>query len=110
MAGVAFPQEYPQYFHRYVLASTRRFKRQLLHFTRLTWAHDGTGKRHLLIKNSAHTVRVPLLLELFPRARFVLLKREAAGNPFTSAGETESRWSGGPSARSRHGAKSGGNR
>lgn len=78
MAGVAFPQEYSRYFHLYVLASTRRFKRQLLHFTRLTWAHDGAGKRHLLIKNSAHTARVPLLLELFPRARFVLLRREPA--------------------------------
>ena len=78
MAGVAFPQDYLKHFHRCALSSTRRFQRQLLHFIRLTWAHDGAGRRHLLIKNPAHTARVPLLLELFPRARFVLLKREPA--------------------------------
>jgi len=49
---------------------------KLLHFTRLTWLHDGAGRSRLLIKNSAHTARVPLLLQLFPRARFVLLQRE----------------------------------
>ena len=78
MAGVAFPQDYLKHFHRCALSSTRRFQRQLLYFTRLTWAHDGNGMRHLLIKNPAHTARVPLLLDLFPRARFVLLKREPA--------------------------------
>ncbi|KZR86556.1 hypothetical protein MITS9509_01494 [Synechococcus sp. MIT S9509] len=76
MAGVAFPQDYLRHFHRCVLSTTRDFQRQLLHFVRLTWAHDGEGKRHLLIKNPTHTARVTLLLDLFPKARFVLMKRE----------------------------------
>ena len=76
MAGVAFPQDYLRHFHRCTLSTTRHFQQQLLHFTRITWAHDGEGKRHLLIKNPAHSARVPLLLDLFPRARFVWLKRE----------------------------------
>ena len=78
MAGVAFPQHYLRHFHRCALSSTHRFQRQLLHFIRLTWAHDGNGKRHLLIKNPTHTARVPLLLQMFPRARFVYVKREPA--------------------------------
>jgi len=76
MAGVAFPQHYAHHFRRCVLASTADFQQQLLHFTRLTWLHDGAGKTRLLIKNSAHTARVALLLRMFPKARFVLLKRE----------------------------------
>ena len=76
MAGVAFPQDYLRHFHRCTLSTTRHFQQQLLHFTRITWAHDGEGKRHLLIKNPAHSARVPLLLNLFPRARFVWMKRE----------------------------------
>ncbi len=76
MAGVAFPQDYLRHFHRCTLSTTREFQQQLLHFTRITWAHDGEGKRHLLIKNPAHSARVPLLLNLFPKARFVLMRRE----------------------------------
>ena len=78
MAGVAFPQDYLRHFHRCTLSTTREFQQQLLHFTRITWAHDGEGKRHLLIKNPAHSARVNLLLNLFPRARFVLMKRDPA--------------------------------
>ena len=78
MAGVAFPRHYLRHFRRRVLAWTPLFERQLLQFSKLTWLHDGAGKRRLLIKNPAHTARVPLLLKLFPRARFVLLKRDPA--------------------------------
>ena len=78
MAGVAFPQDYLRHFHRCTLSTTREFQQQLLHFTRITWAHDGEGKRHLLIKNPAHSARVILLLNLFPKARFVLMKRDPA--------------------------------
>ena len=78
MAGVAFPQDYLRHFHRCTLSTTREFQRQLLHFTRITWLHDGDSKHHLLIKNPAHSARVPLLLELFPKARFVLMKRDPA--------------------------------
>ena len=76
MAGVAFPRCYPRCFRRYVLASTAAFRRELARFTKLTWLHDGAGKTHLVIKNSAHTARIPLLLQLYPKARFVLLKRD----------------------------------
>ena len=76
MAGVAFPQEYPFHFRRCVLRSTPGFRRQFLHFCRLTLLHEAPGKSHWLIKNSAHSARVPLLLELFPKARFVLLQRD----------------------------------
>ena len=75
MAGIAFPQHYPTHFRRAVLNSTPEFEQTLLHFTRLTWLHEGAGKNHLVIKNSAHTARVALLLRLFPRARFVYLYR-----------------------------------
>ena len=76
MAGIAFPQNYPGNFRRCVLNTTREFEHCLLSFTRLTWLHEGVGKHHLVIKNSAHSARIPLLLNLFPRARFVFLKRE----------------------------------
>ena len=75
MAGIAFPQHYPRHFRRAVLNSTPEFEQTLLHFTRLTWLHEGAGKNHLVIKNSAHTARIVLLLRLFPRARFVYLHR-----------------------------------
>ena len=76
MAGVAFPRDYSMHFRRCVLATTSEFERLLLQFTRLTWLDDGAGKTHLLIKNPAHMARIPLLLRLFPRARFVLLQRQ----------------------------------
>ena len=58
-----------------MLNSSAVFERHLLAFTRLTWLYEGAGKKHLVIKNSAHTARVGLLLRLFPRARFVYLHR-----------------------------------
>lgn len=76
MAGMAFPRAYPFHFRRSVLGSTRSFERHWLRFTRMTWLHDGGGKSQLLIKNSVHTARVPLVLRHFPRARFVLLRRQ----------------------------------
>ena len=75
MAGIAFPQHYLRNFRRSVLHSSAVFERHLLEFTRLTWLYEGAGKKHLVIKNSAHTARVGLLLRLFPRARFVYLHR-----------------------------------
>ena len=75
MAGMAFPRDYLFHLRRSVIASTTDFERQWLRFTRLTWLHDGEGKSRLLIKNSAHSARVPMLLKAFPKARFVLLTR-----------------------------------
>ena len=76
MAGMAFPQEYPFHFRRSVLQSTGAYERHWLRFTRLTWLHDGVGRSRLLIKNSAHTARVAMVLRQFPKARFVLMRRE----------------------------------
>ena len=76
MAGMAFPQEYPFHFRRSVLQSTGAYERHWLRFTRLTWLHDGVGRSRLLIKNSAHTARVAMVLRQFPKARFVLMCRE----------------------------------
>ena len=44
MAGIAFPLNYPRHFCRAVLNSTPEFEQTLLHFTRLTWLHEGAGK------------------------------------------------------------------
>lgn len=76
MAGVAFPLDYLIHFRRSVLLTTRRFERLWLYITRLTWLHDGAGRSHLLIKNPAHTARVPMVLKHFPKARFIFLNRE----------------------------------
>ena len=76
MAGVAFPLDYLVHFRRSVLLTTRRFERLWLHVMRLTWLHDGANRSHLLIKNPAHTARVPMVLKHFPKARFIFLKRE----------------------------------
>jgi len=75
MAGIAFPRDYLHHLSRTVLQVTPAYERALVKFSRLTWLHAGPGKHHLLIKNPAHTARVPLLLRLFPRCRFILLKR-----------------------------------
>ena len=75
MAGIAFPRDYLHHLRRTVLQVTPAYERALVKFSRLTWLHAGPGKHHLLIKNPAHTARVPLLLRLFPRCRFILLKR-----------------------------------
>jgi hypothetical protein len=75
MAGIAFPLNYQRHFRRAVLNSTPEFEQTLLQFTSLTWLDDGGGKTHLVIKNSAHTARIALMLRLFPRARFVYLHR-----------------------------------
>ena len=77
MAAMAFPQLYPFHFRRTVMRCTAAYERQWLRFTRLTWLHDGAGSSRLLIKNSAHMARVAMVLRHFPKARFVLLRREA---------------------------------
>ena len=69
MAGMAFPLAYPWFLRRNVLGFSAAFQRQWLQFTKLTWLHDGRGKMGLLIKNSAHSARVELVLRHFPRAR-----------------------------------------
>ena len=76
MAGMAFPQDYPFHFRRSVLQSTGAYERHWLRFTRLTWLHDGVGRSRFLIKNIAHITMVAIVLRQFPKARFVLMRRE----------------------------------
>ena len=74
--NMAFPQAYQFHFGRSVLATSRAFEHQWLHFIKLTWLHEAPGKKELLINNSAHTARVRFILRHSPRARFVLLRQE----------------------------------
>ena len=54
-------------------AEVEEWKRSFLRFLKkLTLKH----RRPLLLKSPAHTARIRLLLELFPRARFVFLHRD----------------------------------
>ena len=74
--NMAFPKDYTFHFGRSLLATSRAFEHQWLHFIKLTWLHEAPGRTELLIKHSAHRARVPFILRHFPRARFVLLCRE----------------------------------
>jgi hypothetical protein len=50
-----------------------RWKRTLLHFLQILTFRDS---RRLVLKSPTHTARVPVLLELFPDARFVHIVRD----------------------------------
>ena len=76
MAGLAFPQDYLHHLGRCVIHQTPEFERKLERFTRLTLLHQDDRTGHLLIKNPAHSGRIPLLLTAFPKARFVFLRRD----------------------------------
>lgn len=76
MAGLAFPQDYLHHLGRCVIHQTPEFERKLERFTRLTLLHQDDRTGHLLIKNPAHSGRIPLLLRAFPKARFVFLRRD----------------------------------
>ena len=76
MAGLAFPQDYLHHLGRCVIHQTPEFERKLERFTRLTLLHQDDRTGYLLIKNPAHSGRIPLLLTAFPKARFVFLRRD----------------------------------
>jgi hypothetical protein len=68
------------------LGTRQRWQRALLRFMkRLTLAH---GDKRLVLKSPAHTRRIPLLLELFPEARFVHIVR----NPYEVYASTLHLW------------------
>ena len=77
-----FPQAAARLFRRHVLlegltdAERQRFIDDLMWFYRAVT--DASGGKRLIIKNPSHTARIPLLLELFPGARFIHLYR----NPY----------------------------
>ena len=74
-----FPRQALAMFERYVLLNdapeTARTE-VLTHLRRvLKIATLREGGKRLLLKNPVHTARIPLLLELFPDARFIYLHR-----------------------------------
>ncbi len=74
-----FPKQAIATFERYVLlqgapaGAEREFKAKYLRLLKVAALHD--GRRRLLLKNPVNTARIPLLLELFPRAKFVFIHR-----------------------------------
>lgn len=80
--GFTFPQHAVEYFDRYVMFQELA-KREQSDWTRtyswmmkkITLSREG---RRLVSKCCAHSARIPTLLELFPRARFIHIHR----NPY----------------------------
>ncbi len=74
-----FPKQAIPTFERYVMMSGAparardEFKRKYLHLLKVAALHD--GRRRMLLKNPVNTARIPLLLELFPKAKFVFIHR-----------------------------------
>lgn len=74
-----FPKQAVSTFDRFVLlrnarASIRReVERTLMRVYRIATRHE--GGRRLLLKNPVNTCRIPLLLGLFPNAKFVFIHR-----------------------------------
>ena len=78
-----FPRSVWRDYKRYVRfegvsdRQKERWKRKYLYL--LKKAALNSGANRLVLKNPAHTARIPLLLELFPKAKFIFLYR----NPVT---------------------------
>ncbi len=74
-----FPKQAITTFERYVMlqgapvGAENEFKAKYLRLLKVAALHD--GRRRLLLKNPVNTARIPLLLELFPRAKFVFIHR-----------------------------------
>jgi omega-hydroxy-beta-dihydromenaquinone-9 sulfotransferase len=77
--GLSFPRNRAHYeryltFKRAPASETQEWKEAFRKFVgKLTRVHPS---RDLLLKSPAHTARIPLLLELFPEARFVHIVRD----------------------------------
>ncbi len=80
--GFFFPEKMEEYFNRYVLFN------DITEQDKASWVNSfqfllkkisiAAGDKPLVLKSPPHTARVKLLLELFPRARFILIHR----NPY----------------------------
>lgn len=74
-----FPKQAVRSFERFVLLEgasarvRREVKQRLLTLLKITSLHE--NGRRLLLKNPVNTCRIPLLLELFPEAKFVFIHR-----------------------------------
>jgi hypothetical protein len=81
--GWSFPRRLQFYFDRYALfedipeAAFEGWKSDYIAFLKRTTYH--AHGRRLVLKNPLNTCRIPVLLELFPRARFIYIYR----NPYT---------------------------
>jgi len=71
-------QEYERYidFHGATDEERQRFKDALLLFIKKIML--ATGGKRVVVKSCAHSARIPMLLELFPNARFVHVHRHPA--------------------------------
>ncbi len=78
--GWYFPRRMRELFHKTVLfdntppEAVEEWKRVYLGVLRKATLH--AGGRPLLLKNPANTARIPLLLEMFPDARFIHIHRD----------------------------------
>ena len=77
-----FPRRWREYFDRYVLFKNvsdeikENWKKVYLYFLRkISYKYNG---RPILLKSLVNTARIPMLLELFPDARFIFISR----NPY----------------------------
>lgn len=78
--GWYFPQRLTDYFEKYALmqglTAKERWNFKLLYRRYIQKACIANRGKLLLLKNPANTGRVRMLLELFPNARFIYLRRE----------------------------------
>lgn len=85
-----FPRDMMEYCDKYLLMNNfngvakKRFKEEYVRLIK-TALHN-TGGDQFLSKNPPHTTRIPLLLEMFPNAKFIYLMR----NPYTVFESTRS--------------------
>jgi len=76
----SFPQNAKQYFDRYAIfkdvssEEIETWKEKYMELIKT--ATFNMGGRRLVIKNPANTGRIPILLEMFPHAKFIFLHRD----------------------------------
>jgi hypothetical protein len=73
-AAFQFPTQALELFERRVLQEPAGYAAALLRVLRIATLHG--GGRPLVLKSPSHTAQIPLLLRLFPEARFVFLHRD----------------------------------
>lgn len=59
---------------------TASYKRKFRRMMRWAWLQDRKPGRSFITKTPAHTLQIPLLLELYPDAKFVYIERESLGS------------------------------
>lgn len=59
---------------------TASYKRKFRRMMRWAWLQDRKSGKPFITKAPAHTLQIPLLLELYPDAKFVYIERESVGS------------------------------